>query len=148
LNNGYRITPKDAIIVEAITWKSHAPLGIPLGQETDEEKFPGYVRDIGIGVAYQRFLYRGLYSTIHATPSVQQYFTLDDKKIQNGFQLFCTLRLGYHIKLFKNRMFIEPSICATTRPVNTNLPKSFQVQEDKWSKFFIGEPGLYFGINF
>ena len=86
LNYGYRFTQKDAIIIEAITWRYHAPLGIQLWQEADAEDFPGYVRDIGVGVAYQRFLYKGLYSTIHATPFIQQYFTPEKEKIQTGFQ--------------------------------------------------------------
>ncbi len=67
LNYGYRFTPKDAFIIEAITWRYHAPLGIQFWQEADSEDFPGDVRDIGVGVAYQRFLYKGFYSTIHTT---------------------------------------------------------------------------------
>jgi hypothetical protein len=144
---GYRITQKDAIIIEAITWRYHAPLGIPMGQTTDDD-FPGDIRDIGIGVAYQRILYKGIYSTVHATPFVQQYFTPEKEKIQTGFQLFCTLRFGYHFKLFKNRMFIEPSIAFTSWPINTNLPESFQEQEDKWPSYFLFEPGLHFGFKF
>jgi len=150
LNYGYRLTPKDALIVEAITWEYNEPLGIPYGPsyESEDERFPGYVKDFGIGLAYQRFLYKGLYSTIHAMPFIQQYYTPEKEKIQSGFQLFCTLRFGYHIKLFKNRFFIEPSIAFTTWPVNTNLPESFQVMEDKWNKYFLFEPGLHFGFKF
>lgn len=69
-------------------------------------------------------------------------------KIQSGFQLFNTLRAGYQFRFFKNRVFLEPSIACTFWPVNTNLPASFQVQEDKFPGFFLGEPGLHFGINF
>ncbi len=148
LNYGYRFTQKDAIIIEAITWRYHAPLGIQLWEEDEKEDFPGDIRDIGIGVAYQRFLYKGLYSTIHAMPFLQQYFTPEKEKIQTGFQLFCTLRFGYHFKLFKNRMFIEPSVAFTSWPINTNLPETFQVIEDNWPKYFLFEPGLHFGVNF
>ncbi len=150
LNYGYRFSEKSTLIIEAITWKYSGPLGIPYGDsyESPQENFPGYVRDFGLGLAYQRFLYKGFYSTVHATPFVQQYFNAEDEKIQTGFQLFLTLRFGYHFKLFNNRFFIEPSVCFTHWPVNTNLPDSFQKMEDQWPNYFLFEPGLQFGIKF
>jgi hypothetical protein len=150
LNYGYRISPKDIIIIEAITWKYYAPVGIPYGPSlgSSDERFPGYVRDIGIGLAYQRFLYKGLYTTFHATPFLQQYFTKEKKKIQTGFQLFLTLRLGYHFKLLNNSFFIEPSVAFTHWPINTNLPASFKKVEDRWPNYFLFEPGIHFGFNF
>lgn len=150
LNFGYRITPKDVLILEAITWKYSAPLGIPYGPsyEAPEERFPGYVRDLGIGVAYQRFLYKGFYSTVHVTPFLQQYFNEEKEKIQTGFQLFTVLRFGYHFKLFNDRFFLEPSVAFTCWPVNTNLPDSFQALENKWPNYFLFEPGLHFGYKF
>jgi len=68
MNYGYRITPKDAIIVEAITWQYFAPLGIPFGASygNADENFPGIVRDYGIGMAYQRFFWKGMFSAVHA----------------------------------------------------------------------------------
>lgn len=47
LNLGYRLTPKDIVSIEAITWKYSLSLAIPFGEsfEADEEKFPGYVRE-------------------------------------------------------------------------------------------------------
>jgi hypothetical protein len=150
LNYGYRITTKDVLIAEAITWTYKAPLGIPYGPsyEAPEENFPGYVRDFGIGLAYQRYFYKGLYSTIHAIPFLQQYFTPEDIKIQTGFQLFCTVRVGYHFSFFKNRIYLEPSITATTWPVNTNMPESFQLVDENWPGYFLFEPGLHIGFNF
>ena len=71
-----------------------------------------------------------------------------DKKIQSGFQLFNTLRFGYQFRLFQNRVFLEPSIACTFWPINTNLPESFQVEENKYPNYFLGEPGLHFGFNF
>jgi hypothetical protein len=150
LNYGYRITPKDILIFEAITWKYDAPVGIPYGPSfgSSKERFPGYIRDIGLGLAYQRFLYKGFYSTFHATPFIQQYFKPDHKKIQTGFQLFLTLRFGYHFKFFKDRFFIEPSVAFTHWPINTNLPASFKKIEDRWPNYFLFEPGIHFGFNF
>jgi len=150
LNLGYRITPKDAVSIEAITWKYAWSLGIPYGKsfEAIEEKFPGYIREFGIGFAYQRFLWKGLYASIHALNAAQNFMDGDNRKIKNGYQLFMTYRLGYNMSFFKNRFFIEPSICITHRPFHTKMPEDFAKLDDKWSKFFFGEPGLHFGFNF
>jgi hypothetical protein len=150
LNYGYRITPKNVISVEAITWKYQAPLGIPYGPsyQKREEEYPGSVKSAGIGVAYQRFLWKKFYSALHATSFLQTYRNEKKEKIQNGFQLFCTLRAGYHLQLFENRFFLEPSIACTYWPVNTNLPPSFATKENKWPNYFLFEPGFNFGVKF
>ena len=150
LNYGYRITRKDVISIEAVTWEYKGPVGKPYGPDFDNEQsnFPGYVKAYGIGLAYKRFVWKGAYSAIHSTALHQNYLDVSDKKIQSGFQLFNTLRFGYHFKLFKNRMFIEPSLAFTYWPINTNLPDSFQIEESKWPNYFLFEPGLHFGINF
>ena len=150
LNIGYRLTAKDAISAEAITWQFHAPLGIPFGDsyENEEEFFPGIVRDYGIGLAYQRFIWKGWYSTFHATPLFQQYLNKDKTRIQSGFMLFLTARTGYHFEFFNNRFFLEPSIAFTHWPINTNMPESFQIEEDRWPNYFLFEPGLHFGFQF
>ena len=78
----------------------------------------------------------------------QNFINSDDEKIDHGFQVFNTYRLGYHFKLFKNRWFIEPSLAITHRPFHTEMPESFKVLDDQWGKFFFAEPGLHFGFNF
>ncbi len=150
LNYGYRVTPKDVVSVEAITWTYTGPLGRPYGPDFDNANsdFPGKVKAYGLGLAYKRFLWKGIYGQLHATAFHQNYLNEADAKIQSGFQLFNVIRFGYHLKLFKNRLFIEPSVAATSWPVNTNLPASFQAEEDKWPNYFLFEPGLHFGINF
>jgi len=150
LNAGYRIDEKNTVSVEAITWKYLNPLGIPYGPdyETVETRYPGAVQGIGAGLSYQRFLWKGLYGQVHSVAFRQNYLNDRDKKIQSGFQLFNTFRVGYHLEFFNHRLFIEPSIAATWFPIQTNFPESFQIEEDRWNKFFFGEPGLHFGINF
>ncbi len=150
LNLGYRITAKDVVSLEIKTWKYEWSLGIPYGDsyEAPEEQFPGYIREYGFAVVYQRFWWKGLYTVVHVMPSWQRFINEEGNKIDNGFQLFNTYRLGYHVKLFKDRFFIEPSIAITHRPFNSEMPESFKVLNDKWSKFFFGEPGLHFGYNF
>jgi hypothetical protein len=150
LNLGYRITPKDVVFLELKRSKFAFPLGIPWGKSFDApgENYPGYVRQNVIGLAYNRFWWKGLYTGVHAMNAFQTYYDEKNNKIANGYTLFLTYRLGYQVKLFKNRFFIEPSIGLTHWPVQTNVPKSFELKESKWPKYFGYEPGLHFGYNF
>ena len=151
LNVGYRLTGKDVIAVEPKTWKYAWPNGIhPFFNNSygkPEEQFPGYVREYGLSVVYQRFLLKGLYVELNAMPSLQDFVNDKGKKIDNGFQLFNTYRMGYHIKLFKDRFFIQPSVAITHRAYHTRLPDGFKELDDKWSKFIFGEPGFHFGFT-
>ncbi|MBA4157920.1 MAG: alpha/beta hydrolase [Gemmatimonadetes bacterium] len=63
VNAGYRVTAKDVVSLEVIAWHYHAPLGVPWGsgKGATKERYPGSVREIGVGVAYQRFVWNGLY---------------------------------------------------------------------------------------
>ena len=152
LNFGYRITGKDIITVEPKTWKYAWPNGIhPFLNNSygkPQEQFPGYIREYGFSVAYQRFLWKGLYAELNVMPAWQSFVNVDGEKIDNGFQIFNTYRVGYHIKLFKDRFFIQPSIAITHRAYHTKMPGGFKQLDDKWSKFVFGEPGLHFGFNF
>ncbi len=145
VNYAYRITSKDVISVEAITWKYHAPLGQQHWHDGDN--YPGSVRSVGVGGAYQRFSWRGLYVGLHALPLVQTFLDERGTKIKHGFQLFMTARIGYHVQLFDNRVFVEPSIGVTSWPINTGLPHGFAQEEQKWGKIFLFEPGLHFGVK-
>jgi hypothetical protein len=149
LNVGYRKTPKDVFSIEAMTWKYAWPLGIPYGKsyEAPEEKYPGYVRDIGVALAYQRFLWHGAYAAVHAMNASTRYVDAGGRGIQNGYKLFMTYRLGYHVPLLHHRFFIEPSVAMTHWPINTNVPAAFSALEDKWPNHFLFEPGLHFGYN-
>lgn len=152
LNLGYRITGKDVLALEAKTWKYAWPNGIhPFFNKSygkTEEEFPGYIREFGLSVAYQRFLWKGLYAELNVMPTVQSFVNDDGNKIDSGFQIFNTYRMGYHFKLFKDRFFIQPSIAITHRAYHTEMPDGFKQLDDKWSKFVFGEPGLHFGYNF
>jgi hypothetical protein len=78
----------------------------------------------------------------------QRFSNEEGKKIDNGFQIFNTYRVGYHFKLFNDRFFIEPSIAITHRMYHSQMPDSFKQLDEKWAKFFFGEPGLHVGFNF
>ena len=49
-------------------------------------------------------------------PAQQIFMNESGNKVDNGFQIFNTNRVGYHIKLFKDRFFIEPSLGIAYRP--------------------------------
>jgi len=146
LNVGRWLTKRDVISIEAKTWIYRFPLGIPFGDsfQAPSEKNPGKVTGYGIGVASQRFLWKGLYSAVHVALFLQEYFDIKNEKIKNGFQLFTVLRVGYHLELFQNRFFIEPSLAFSYWPVNTNVPEAFAKLESKWSNYFLFEPGHHF----
>jgi hypothetical protein len=152
LDIGYRITGKDVIRFSPKTWKYAWPNGIhPFlnkAYKKLEEKFPGYVREYGVTVSYTRFVWKDLYAALEVMPAYQVFVNDNGKKIDDGFQIFNSYRVGYHIKLFKDKFFIQPSICMTHRAYHTQLPDGFKQLDDKWSKFVFPEPGLNVGFNF
>ena len=80
-------------------------------------------------------------------PTRQTFVNIEGGKVDNGFQIFNTYRVGYHVKLFKDRFFLQPAIAITHRPYHTEMPNGFKQLDDKWSKFVFGEPGFHFGVN-
>ena len=148
---GYQVTPKDKIGIKAATWKLFAPMGIqiwdPLFRD-ESEFFPGRLSECGIGVTYQRMLWKGLFATVEVLPLYKTYLDETNKEIGDGFKLYTTFHAGYHFRLFKNRMFIEPQIQGNYWPIDTEAPQNFQERESKWNNFFLFEPNLYIGVNF
>jgi hypothetical protein len=144
LNYGYQFSPRDNFIVEAITWTYYEPLGTYV---SSEEFYPGKVRASGIGLGYQRFLWRKAYVTVEPTFFLQQFYDVDDTKIQKGFQLYLQFILGYRFEFFKKRVFVEPALALKYWPVNTNVPSSFAAIENGAPKYKF-EPALNFGFRF
>lgn len=152
LDIGYRLTVKDVLRFSPKTWKYAWPNGIhPFlnkAYKKPEEKFPGYVREIGATLSYQRFFLKGFYAQLDVMPTWQIFANDNGKKIKDGFQIFNSYRVGYHFKLFKDKFFLQPSVCMTHRAYHTELPDGFKQLDDKWSKFVFPEPGLNIGFNF
>ncbi|HEY5122898.1 MAG TPA: hypothetical protein VIK14_04105 [Ignavibacteria bacterium] len=147
----YKVTPKDIIGIKVAAWKLFAPLGMPMQEQLKFEEsnfYPGRLREIGIGVTYQRMIWKGLFATLEILPQLKTYLDENNRKIGNGFKLYTTCHLGYHIAMFKNRIYIEPQIHCNYWPINTKAPQSFQVQENKWNNYFLFEPNIYIGVNF
>jgi len=144
LTYGYRLTPKDRVYAEFITWIYSEPQG-EYGK--GENYFPGFVRTYGLGLGYQRFLWKGLFGSVSATPFLTQYYGKDDEKIQKGFQLYTMVSLGYRFEFLNNRLYIEPAYALRNWPIDTNLPDEFQTIEDAAPKH-IFEPSLNIGYRF
>jgi hypothetical protein len=148
---GYKITPKDNIGIKIASWSLFAPMGIPWGPYLmkESESYPGRIRESGIGITYQRILWKGLFTSIEIIPLKKSYLDGNKKKIDDGFKLYTSYHLGYHVPLFKNRLFLEPQIHCNYWPIDSKGPQSFETKENKWSnKYFLFEPNLYIGVNF
>jgi len=143
LSYGYRLTPKDRIYAEFITWKYSEPLGTYGNSETF---YPGFVRAFGLGIGYQRFIWKGLFASVSATPFLKQYHDEESRKTQKGFQLYGQLIGGYRFELFNKRFYVEPAIALKYWPVDTNFPDEFARIEAGAPKH-IFEPSLNFGIR-
>jgi hypothetical protein len=148
---GYRLTPKDKIGIKVATWQLFAPMGIqmwdPLFRD-ESEFYPGKLKEMGIGVTYQRILWKGLFIAAEIYPLRKTYLDENKEEIGNGFKLYTSYHLGYHVPLFKNRLYIEPQFHCNYWPIDTNTPQSFKEMDDKWNNYFLFEPNLYLGINF
>jgi uncharacterized protein YcfL len=147
----YRLTPKDKIGIKLAKWNMFEPMGIPMQEvlKFDENNYyPGRVREAGIGVTYQRMIWKGLYLGTEILPQLKTYLDEDNHKINNGFKLYTSYHLGYHVPLFKNRVYLEPQVHCQYWPIDTNTPQSFKVEDDKWNNYFLFEPDLYLGVNF
>jgi len=149
---GYKITPKDRIEIKVATWRLFEPMGIPIWDpllQQESEWYPGRIRESGIGITYQRLLWKGLFTQIEILPLVKKYLDENNKKIGDGFKLYTSYHLGYHIPLFKNRLFLEPQIHCNYWPIDSKGPQGFEEGENKWkNNYVLFEPNIFIGINF
>jgi len=149
INAGYRITPKDVIHFRFKRSQYAWPIGIPFGPDFDAPglNYPGHARILAPTIGYQRFWWKGVYTSIHALNAFETYYDQNKKKIGNGYTLYLDFYLGYQFRFFKNRFFFELAIGISTWPIRKNVPESFKTVESKWNNYFI-QPGFDFGFNF
>jgi hypothetical protein len=148
---GYQPDEKTVLFLNGITWKYRAPLGIPMYDPSfgsPDEAYPGYVRAFGLGVGYQRFIWKGLFASLYVIPFLQNFYSSDDRYLRSGLQLYLQAQLGYQIDLFKGRFFLKPALYANCWPVNTNFPDTFLQKERSWPNYQAFEPHLNFGFRF
>lgn len=149
VNAGYRITPQDVVHFRFKRSVYDWPLGTPWGKIFDgtEDTYPGHARILAPTLGYQRFWWKGVYTSVFAMNAFEKYIDEDNKKMGNGYTLYLDFYLGYQFKFFKNRFFFEPAIGISYWPLRTNVPESFKAVEKNWSNYFI-QPGFDFGYNF
>ncbi len=150
----YNLDSKNIVGVKVATWRLFQPMGILWWDgllekiESQTEFYPGYVRHTGLGFTYQRMLWKGLFATVEILPQLKTYLDENKNKVGNGFKLYTSYHLGYHITFFKGRMFLEPQIHCQYWPIDTNTPQPFKELDDKWRNYFLFEPNLYIGVKF
>jgi hypothetical protein len=149
LNVGYRLTPKDVVSFRFKRSIYSWPLGIPFGPSFDApgENYPGHARILAPTLGYQRFWWKGVYTSLYAMNAFEKYLDENNKKIGSGYTLYLDFYLGYQFRFFNNRFFFEPAVGCSYWPLRTNVPQSFKAVEKKWPNSFI-QPGLDFGYNF
>jgi hypothetical protein len=149
LNAGYRITPKDVVQFRFKRSIYAWPIGIPFGPSFDAPglNYPGHARIFAPTIGYQRFWWKGVYTSVYALNAFEKYMDENKNKIGNGYTLYLDFYLGYQFNFFKNRFFFEPAIGCSYWPVRTNVPESFKAVEQKWPNYFI-QLGLDFGFRF
>jgi len=146
---------KNIVGVKFVTWRLFQPMGITWWDgildklETESEFYPGYLRETGIGITYQRMLWKGLFATVEVVPQFQTYMDLDGNKLGNGFKVYNSYHLGYHLAFGKKkRFFIEPQVHCNQWMFDNNSPDGFKELDDKWRNYFLFEPNIYVGVNF
>lgn len=146
---------KSIIGVKFATWRLFQPMGITWWQgvvdkiESGTEYYDGYLRETGIGVSYQRMLWKGLFASVEVLPQIQTYTDLDGKKIKNGFKLYNSVHLGYHAAFGKKkRFFIEPQVHINQWMFDNNSPAGFKEFDNKYGNVFLFEPNIYLGWKF
>jgi len=146
---------KNIIGLKLATWRLFQPMGIQWWDglldklETESEFYPGHVRETGIGVTYQRMLWKGLFATVEVLPQFQTYLDENGDKIGNDFKLYNSYHLGYHVSIGKKkRFFIEPQVHCQHWMFDSNAPAGFKELDDKWRNYFLFEPNIYVGFNF
>lgn len=150
LNAGYRITPQDVVQVRFKRSVYAWPIGLPFGSPSFDkpgENYPGHARILAPQIGYQRFWWKGIYTSVYVLNAFEKYMDENNKKIGNGFTLYTDFYLGYQFKFFKDRFFFEPAIGISYWPIRSNVPESFKTVEKKWPNYFI-QPGLDFGFKF
>ena len=84
---------KNIIGVKFATWRLFQPMGIQWWDglldkiDSETEFYPGYLKETGIGISYQRMLWKGLFASVEVLPQYKTYLDLNNKKIANGFKL-------------------------------------------------------------
>lgn len=151
----HQLDSKNIIGLKFASWRLFQPMGIQWWDglldkvDSGTEFYPGYLRETGIGITYQRMLWKGLFASIEVLPQHKTYLDLNNKKIANGFKLYTSYHVGYHIAFGKKKQFfVEPQFHCQKWMFDTNTPEEFKQLDNKWKSYFLFEPNLYVGFKF
>ncbi|RMF01249.1 MAG: hypothetical protein D6772_05130 [Bacteroidetes bacterium] len=146
---------RNIIGLKFATWRLFQPMGIVWWDglldklESESEFYPGHVRETGLGVSYQRMLWKGLFASVEVLPQFQTYLDENQQKVGDGFKLYNSYHLGYHLAFGKHkRFFVEPQVHCQHWMFDDNAPEGFKSLDDKWRNYFLFEPNLYLGMKF
>ncbi len=146
---------KNIVGVKLATWRLFQPMGILWtdglrDKLKDESQFyPGHVRESGVGVSYQRMLWKGLFAAVEVLPLFQTYLDENNKKIDDGFKLYNSYHIGYHLAFGgKKQFFVEPQLHCQHWMFETAAPEGFAELDDEWKDYFLFEPNIYLGFKF
>ncbi|WP_217494804.1 hypothetical protein [Crocinitomix algicola] len=146
---------KNIVGLKFATWRLFQPMGITWWDglldkiETKSEFYPGHLREIGLGISYQRMIYKGLFATVEVLPQFKTYLDENKIKVGNGFKLYNSFHIGYHFDFGKKKQFfLQPQVHSQFWVFDTNTPAAFNQLDQKWRNYFLLEPNLYFGIKF
>ncbi|GAA4806816.1 hypothetical protein [Litoribaculum gwangyangense] len=146
---------KNIVGVKFATWRLFQPMGIQWRDglldkiDSETEFYPGYLHETGVGISYQRMLWKGLFATVEVLPLYKTYKDLNNKKITNGFKLYNSYHLGYHFAFGKKKQFfIEPQFHCNVWHFDSKTPQAFKELDKKWKNYFLFEPNLYIGFKF
>ena len=146
LEVGRTFDERNALVLEAVTWTYHAPIGIPYGSSFGDpaEDYPGSVRSLGLGLGWRRSLYRGLNASVRGLHFLQLYDE-DGRPRKTGYQLFLQTRLGWRWTHAASGLWIEPAVAFNWWPIEVGRPASFTIRDDRWPSYFLFEPWLNLG---
>jgi len=146
---------KNIVGVKLATWRLFQPMGIQFSDglldklDTEEEFYPGHVRESGIGISYQRMIWKGLFATVEVLPQFQRYEDLDGNKVGDGFKLYNSYHLGYHFAFGgQKQFFLEPQLHVNQWMFESDAPEGFAELDDRWDDYFLFEPNIYLGVKF
>lgn len=84
LNVGYRITPKDVVSFRFKRSIYAWPIGIPFGSSSFDakgENYPGHARILAPTLGYQRFWWKGIYTSAYALNAFEKYMDEHKKRL-------------------------------------------------------------------
>jgi hypothetical protein len=73
----------------------------------DRENYPGHARILAPTLGYQRFWWKGVYTSVYALNAFEKYMDENNKKIGNGYTLYLNFHLGTSLNFLKTGSFLN-----------------------------------------